>query len=221
MAHFPIDWFWLLIFPTNLVRGFSNKEIKFQNNRAILVQIVLLLISQPRNQSQSITSISTGNLKCWKMSWSTLSNKQMFIHLEKFLNKSLGFENTRNMAISRILAPNFKKKKLLVLWLEKCRWRMGLWPLHRYGIRTEILSKMKLFRPRPATPSQCRAFWKTSSGIVHITCPCKFSSFLDVRNTSNRFQLFSRDFRRFRFFYPWSACFSNLPPPQNLPSWVK
>jgi len=54
-----IDWFWLLDFPTNLVRGFSNKEMKFQNNRAILVQIALLLSSQHRNQNLSIISGSS------------------------------------------------------------------------------------------------------------------------------------------------------------------
>ena len=34
--------------------GFSNKEMKFQNNRATLVQNALLLISQPRSQNQSV-----------------------------------------------------------------------------------------------------------------------------------------------------------------------
>jgi len=48
-----IDWFRLLIFSTNLVRGFSNKEMKCQKNRAILVQIALLLVSRPRNQNQA------------------------------------------------------------------------------------------------------------------------------------------------------------------------
>jgi len=54
-----------------------------------------------------------------------------------------------------------------------------------------------------------------------LQCPYKFSSFLDFRNASNRFRLFSRDFRLFRFFFPWSACFSSLASPRNLPSWVK
>jgi len=52
-------------------------------------------------------------------------------------------------------------------------------------------------------------------------CPHKFPSFLDLRNASNRFRLFSRDFRLFRFFFPGSACFSSLAFPRNLPSWVK
>jgi len=58
---FLIEWFWLPIFRTNLVRGPSNKEMKFQNTGAVLVQIAPLFIeiaplfiSQPRNQNQSI-----------------------------------------------------------------------------------------------------------------------------------------------------------------------
>ena len=51
---FAIDTFGLPIFPTNLVRGLSNKEIKFQNKKAVPVQIAPLLFSQPRNQNQSI-----------------------------------------------------------------------------------------------------------------------------------------------------------------------
>jgi len=35
------------------------------------------------------------------------------------------------------------------------------------------------------------------------------------------FKEFSRDFQRFRFFFPRSACFSKLAPPRNLQSWVK
>jgi len=51
---FSVDWFWLPIFPTNLVRGLWNKEMKFQNKGAVPVQIAPWLISQPRNQNQSI-----------------------------------------------------------------------------------------------------------------------------------------------------------------------
>jgi len=54
VTSYLIDWFWILIFPANLVRGFSNKAMKFQNNAAILVQITMWLICQPRNQNQSI-----------------------------------------------------------------------------------------------------------------------------------------------------------------------
>jgi len=68
-----IDWFWLLIFPTYLVRGFSNKEVKFQNNRAILVQIALLLISQLCNQNQSMAPLpictKIAHLPIWSLYW--------------------------------------------------------------------------------------------------------------------------------------------------------
>jgi len=49
-----LDWFWLPIFRSNLVRGPWNKEMKFQNKGADLVQIDPLFISQPCNQSLSI-----------------------------------------------------------------------------------------------------------------------------------------------------------------------
>jgi len=42
-------------FRTQLVRGLSNKEMKFQNKGAVPVQIAPVLISQPHNQNQSIS----------------------------------------------------------------------------------------------------------------------------------------------------------------------
>ena len=47
-----IPWFWLPIFPTNLLR--SKKVMKFQNKGAVLVQIAPLLISQPTPQPKSV-----------------------------------------------------------------------------------------------------------------------------------------------------------------------
>ena len=53
-----LDWFWLQIFHNNLVRGPWNKEMKFQNKGAVLVQIAPLFIqiasffiSQPHSQN--------------------------------------------------------------------------------------------------------------------------------------------------------------------------
>jgi hypothetical protein len=57
-----IDWFWLLIFRNNLVRGLWNKKMKLQDKGAVLVQIAPLFISQPCNQNQSILS------RAWVMS---------------------------------------------------------------------------------------------------------------------------------------------------------
>jgi len=42
-------------------------------------------------------------------------------------------------------------------------------PLHRYQIYSEIFSKIKVFRPKPTTPEQCRTIWKNSLGTVHVT----------------------------------------------------
>jgi len=52
-------------------------------------------------------------------------------------------------------------------------------------------------------------------------CSYKFSSSFDLKNAFNRFRLFSRDFRLFRFFFPGSSCFSTLASARNLSSWVK
>ena len=47
-----LDWCWLSIFSSILVRGLSNKEMKFQNERAVPVQIAFLLFSQtPQSKS--------------------------------------------------------------------------------------------------------------------------------------------------------------------------
>jgi len=94
--------------------------------------------------------------------------------------------------------------------------------MHTPEVRIEILSRMKLFRPKPAPPSQCRAFFKRILLELFIAqSPYNLSSFLDLRNGSSRFRLFAREFRRFRFSFPRSACFFKFPPPGNLPSCVK
>jgi len=53
-VDFYIDWFWLPIVRTNLVGGLSSKGMKFQNKRAVPIQFAHLLISQSRNENQSI-----------------------------------------------------------------------------------------------------------------------------------------------------------------------
>ena len=54
-----IDWFWLPIFRTNLFRGPWSKEMKFQNKGAVLVQIALLIVSQPCSPNQCICMYTT------------------------------------------------------------------------------------------------------------------------------------------------------------------
>jgi len=80
---------------------------------------------------------------------------------------------------------------------------------------------MKLSRPKPAPLKIVEPFERILRALFISQCPYKFSSFLDLKNASERFRLFSRDFQLFRFFFPGSACFSTLASPQNLPSWVK
>jgi len=64
------------------------------------------------------------------------------------------------------------------------------YPLHRHEIPTEILLKMKLFRPKPATPEECferilRALFtlSTAMNLVHRNSfpkLSKFQIFLDI-----------------------------------------
>jgi len=48
---------WYPSFCTGLVRGLSNKVIKCHNKEAVPVQIAPILISQPRHQNQSISTL--------------------------------------------------------------------------------------------------------------------------------------------------------------------
>ena len=84
------------------------------------------------------------------------------------------------------------------------------YPLHSIEICVEILSKTKLFRPKTATPYNVEPFERILRGLFKAQSPNKFSSFLDLRNHSSRFRLFAREFRRFRFFFSGSACFSKF-----------
>ena len=73
-------------------------------------------------------------------------------------------------------------------------------PLHRIKIPTEILLKMKLFRPETATINNVEPFEKVLRALLIAQCPYKFSSFLDLRNGSSRFRLLAHDFRLFQSF---------------------
>ena len=52
-----------------------------------------------------------------------------------------------------------------------------------------------------------------ATGVI-TQCTYKFSSFLDLRNASDRFQLFSRDFGLFGFFFGDLHAFRHWPPPE-------
>ena len=95
------------------------------------------------------------------------------------------------------------------------------YPLHRHEIRIEILSKIELFDQNQQPLDSVEPFQRILRAFFISQCPYKFSFSLDLTSASNRFRLFSRDFRLFRFFFAGSACFSKLTPPRNLPNWVK
>ena len=58
MWFLTTDWFWLMIFGTNLVRGLSNKEIVFRNKGAVSVQLAPFWIRAPRKQNQSVLVVT-------------------------------------------------------------------------------------------------------------------------------------------------------------------
>jgi len=84
--------------------GVMELPVLNQVNRCLFGQIM-----RKRNEPEMAhfpkTSISTGILKYWKVSWSTLSNKKTAIHLPRNLNplQCLGTGNTRKMAILVII----------------------------------------------------------------------------------------------------------------------
>ena len=87
--------------------------------------------------------------------------------------------------------------------------------------RPKFFWKWSFFDQNQQPLKSVEPFERNLRGLFISQCPYKFSSFLDLRNASSRFRLFSRDFQLFRFFFPGSACFSTLASPRNLPSWVK
>ena len=74
-------------FRTNLVRGLSNKEMEFQNKEAVPVQIAPLLISQPRNQHQSIMAAN--------MIWFLEGNPNVPAAVHGYAQKCQKFTKTR------------------------------------------------------------------------------------------------------------------------------
>jgi len=86
---------------------------------------------------------------------------------------------------------------------------------------SKFFGKWSFFDQHQQPLNSVEPFERILRALFISQCPYKFSSFLDLRNASNRFRLFARDFRLFRFFFSGSACFSKLAPPRNLPSWVQ
>ena len=92
-----------------------------------------------------------------------------------------------------------------------------------YTLSTALKFALKFFRKRSFFDqnqqplNNVEPFERILRALFIAQCPYKFSSFLDLRNGSSRFQ----DFRRFRFSFSGSAFFSKVPPPGNLQSWVK
>ena len=86
---------------------------------------------------------------------------------------------------------------------------------------SKFFRKWSFFEQNQQPLYSVEPFERIFRALLISQCPYKFSSFLDLRNASKRFRLFSRDFWLFRFFFSGSACFSKLTPTRNLPSWAK
>ena len=85
-------------------------------------------------------------------------------------------------------------------------------PLHRYGIPIEILSKMELFRPHPATPHSVEPF--EIRALFISQCPHTFSSFLDLRRLLTGSDCFHVIPDCFDSFFRDLHTFWNCPPPK-------
>ena len=79
---------------------------------------------------------------------------------------------------------------------------------------SKFFRKWSFFEQNQQPLYSVEPFERIFRALLISQCPYKFSSFLDLRNASKRFRLFSRDFWLFRFFFPWSARFSKLSPPE-------
>ena len=87
--------------------------------------------------------------------------------------------------------------------------------------RPKFFWKRSFFDQNQQPLKSVEPFERILRALFISPCPYKFFSFLNRRNTSHRFRLFSRDFPLFPFFFPGSACFPSLASERNLPSWVK
>jgi len=96
--------------------------------------------------------------------------------------------------------------------------RAHVTPSTAMKFRPKLFWKWSFFDQNQQPLKSVEPFERILRALFISQCPYKFSSFLDLRHASNRFRLFLRDFRLFRFFFPGSACFSTLASPWNLPS---
>jgi len=129
-----------------------NKTRNQSNSRHRLDKLWENATNQRWHISQ-ILVFSTGILEYGKVSYRHFpiipSSKKS---CKKSLNNLPGIGNTRKMAISRFLVPILKITsivawpifKLLVLWLDKSRWRMGLNPKPKKERKMEHVSMANL-----------------------------------------------------------------------------
>jgi len=123
------------------------------------------------------------------------------------LVKSLNHTSWNTNKKSKDLTPEHLIKNSLEVYDNKFNKRITN-PLHRIEILTEILSKTKLFHPKPATLKNVEPFEKNSRALFIAQCPYKFSSFSILEMVlagsdclhviSNCFEYFPQDLHAFR-----------------------
>ena len=107
------------------------------------------------------------------------------------------------------------------MWFKKKHMYDILTPSTAMKFRPKFFWKWSFFDQNQQPLESVEPFERILRALFILQCPYKFTSFLDLRNASNKFRLFSRDFRLYGFFFPGSACFSSLASPRNLSNWVK
>jgi len=78
---------------------------------------------------------------------------------------------------------------------------------------SKFLRKWSFWDQNQQPLTSVEPFERILRAFITSQCPYKFSFFLDFRNAFNRFQLFSRDFRRLQFIFLRYDCFSKWPHP--------
>jgi len=131
-------------------------------------------------------------------------------------------ENSFNFLFQKcLLRSNLSKRSWIFVFGFFFILGVFVTPSTAMKFRLKFFWKWSFFDQNQEPLKSVEPFGRKLRALFISQCPYKFSSFLDLSNAFDRFRLFSRDFRLFRFFFPGSACFSTLVSPQNLPSWLK
>ena len=103
-----------------------------------------------------------------------------------------------------------------------CKFSGGQYTLPLLNLSAALKFSSKFFRKRSFFDqnqqplNNVKPFERILRALFIAKCPYKFSSFLDLRNGYNRFRLFARDFRLFRFFFFGICMLFESGPPRKI-----